>query len=325
MDQFALLGPLALRLHDEFRVLYYELLPVFFALSLVFAWFRHPQGGPEFIEAIKRAFVATLLMVGFAEITDAILFVTNGIATKIDDMTGFDALMSMAGEKAKSYTLSPTSVILAFNDLLVSSLAFLSYIILYIARYIMVALFHFSWIFLSIIAPLLLLFHLFSPKITLSLFRSMAEVASWKIVWAVLSAMLAALPFGNAYMADGNYLTVIVLNFVIALCMLGTPLVVHALVGSGLSSMTGALGPAVAATMLAGPTKAATAMKFGREVLTDTHGFAKNLVGQIAGSGMQPPRTPPSPATSGNSDAQPKNSPPPQGPGIASPPPQNKL
>jgi hypothetical protein len=312
MDQFALLGPLALKLHEEFRVLYYELLPIFFALSLVFAWFRHPQGGPDFIEAIKRAFVASLLMVGFAEITDAILFVTNGIATKIDDMTGFDALMNMAGEKAKSYTLSPTSVILAFNDLLVSSLAFLSYIILYIARYIMVALFHFSWIFLSIIAPLLLLFHLFSPKITLSLFRSMAEVASWKIVWAVLSAMLAALPFGNAYMADGNYLTVIVLNFVIALCMLGTPLVVHALVGSGLSSMTGALGPAVAATMLAGPTKGATIMKFGREVLTDTHGFAKNMVGKIAGGSMQPPRTPQSPSTSGNSDNLPKISPPPQ-------------
>ncbi len=324
MDQFALLGPLALKLHAEFRVLYYTLLPIFFALSLVFAWFRHPQGGPDFVEAIKRAFVATLLMVGFAEITDAILFVTNGIAAKIDDMTGFDALMSMAGQKAKSYTLSPTSVILAFNDLLVSSLAFLSYIILYIARYIMVALFHFSWIFLSIIAPLLMLFHMFSPKITLSLFRSMAEVAAWKIVWAVLSAMLAALPFGNAYMADGNYLTVIVLNFVIALCMLGTPMIVHALIGSGLSSVTGTVGTAVAATMIAGPTKAATVMKFGREVLTDTHGFTKNIVGQIAGGGSTPLRTPSSPAQAGGSEVAPTNNPPPQSTGRSSSPPQNK-
>ena len=165
MDQFALLGPLALKLHQEFRGCIMNCFLYSSHCLLVFAWFRHPQGGPDFIEAIKRAFVATLLMVGFAEITDAILFVSNGIATKIDDMTGFDALLSMAGEKAKGYTLSPTSVILAFNDLLVSSLAFLSYIILYIARYIMVALFHFSWIFLSIIAPLLLLFHVFSPKI----------------------------------------------------------------------------------------------------------------------------------------------------------------
>lgn len=304
MDQFQLLGSVALRLHNELRTLYYVLLPIFFAIALAFAWFRNPQGGPDFIEAIKRAFIATLLLVGFAEVTDAILFVANGIAAKIDDMAGFDTLVKMAGEKTKGYTLSPTSVILAFNDLLVSALAFLSYVILYVARYIMVALFHFSWIFLSIIAPLMLLFHLFSPKITVNLFRSLVEVASWKIVWAILSAMLAALPFGNAYMADGNYLTVIVLNFVIALCMLGTPLVVHALVGNGLSSMTGALGPAVAATMLAAPTKAAAVTNFGRGVLTDTHGFTKHVATRVFGGGSGSSPTPPAPMSNSSSGSQ---------------------
>lgn len=282
MDQFALLGSVAVKLHNELRTLYYVLLPVFFALALVLAWFRHPQGGPDFIEAIKRAFVATLLLVGFSEITDVILFITNGLAAKINDMTGLDNMLKMAGEKARSYTLSPTSVVLAFNDLLVAVLAFLSYIVLYVARYITVAVYHFSWIFLSIIAPILLLFHLFTPKLTLNLFRSMIEVASWKVVWAVLSAMLAALPFGNAYMADGNYLTVIVLNFVIALCMLGTPLVVHSLVGGGLSSMTGALAPAVAGAMLAAPAKAASAFNVGREVLSNTHGLSTRHAGHLA-------------------------------------------
>lgn len=276
MDNFALLGSLALKLHNELRSLYYVLLPIFFALSLVFAWFRHPQGGPDFIESIKRAFIATLLLVGFSEITDTILFISNGLAAKIDDMSGLDSLMKMAGEKAKSYTASPITVVLAFNDLLVSAIAALSYIILYIARYIMVAIFHFSWVFLSIIAPILLLFHLFSSKLTLNLFRSMIEVASWKVAWAILSAMLTALPFGNAYMADGNYLTVITLNFVIALCMLGTPLLVHALVGNGLSGFTGALAPAVAGAMLAAPAKAVVAWKAGRTVLGDTTGFAKH-------------------------------------------------
>lgn len=282
MDQFTLLGSVALKLHTELRTLYYVLLPVFFALALVLAWFRHPQGGPDLIEAVKRAFVATLLLVGFFEITDVILFITNGLATKIDNMTGLDAIMKMAGEKTRGYTLSATSVVLAFNDLLIATLAFLSYIVLYVARYIMVAIYHFSWVFLSITAPILLLFHLFSPKLTLNLFRSMIEVASWKIVWAVLSAMLAALPFGNAYMADGNYLTVIVLNFVIALCMLGTPLVVHALVGNGLSGMTGALAPAVAGAMLAAPAKAASVATMGREVLANTGGFAKNHASRLA-------------------------------------------
>ncbi|HLD99200.1 MAG TPA: hypothetical protein VJB59_03010 [Bdellovibrionota bacterium] len=282
MDNFGLLGSVALKLHNEFRSLYYVLLPIFFAVSLVFAWFKNPQGGPDFVESIKRTFVATLLLAGFAEITDIILFITNGLAARIDDMTGLDTIMKMAGGKAKSYTLSASSVVLAFNDLLIAALAFLSYIVLYVARYIMVAIYHFSWVFLSIIAPILLLFHLFSPKLTLNLFRSMIEVASWKVVWAVLSAMLAALPFGNAYNADGNYLTVVVLNFVIALCMHGTPLVVHALVGSGLSGMTGALAPTVAGTMLAVPAKAATMMKIGRDVLGNTRGFATGHAGNMA-------------------------------------------
>jgi hypothetical protein len=323
MENFELLGALALKLHNEFRTLYYLLLPIFFSLALVFAWFRNPQGGPEFLDAIKRTCIATLLLVGFSEITDTILFIANGLAAKIDDMSGFDAIMKMAGEKAKGYTLSPTSVVLAFNDLLVSVIAALSYIILYVARYIMVAIYHFSWVFLSIIAPILLLFHVFSPKLTLNLFRSMIEIASWKVVWAVLSAMLTALPFGNAYMADGNYLTVIVLNFVIALCMLGTPLVVHALVGSGLSGMTGALGPAVAGAMLAAPAKAATLTNMGRGVLSNTAGFASSsfqranerIVNALSG-GQHPEHTsssqanpPPSPAVT-NPGPAPSNPPP---------------
>jgi hypothetical protein len=282
VNNFQVLGEVAYRLHGEMRLIYYQLLPVFFCLSLVVAWFRHPQGGPDFIETLKRAFISTLLLVGFAEITDAILFLTNGLADKIDSMAGLDSVMKMASEKSKGYTMSASSMVLAFNDLLVAALAFLSYVILYVARYVMVAVYHFSWVFLSIVAPIILLFHLFTPKLTLNLFKSMIEIASWKIVWSVLSAMLVALPFGEAYMMDGNYLTVIVLNFVIALCMLGTPLVVHALVGNGLTAMTGALGPTVAATMLAAPTKAISATKIGRSAIDGTKNFAQNTQSRIA-------------------------------------------
>jgi hypothetical protein len=187
----------------------------------------------------------------------------------------------------------------------------------------MVAIYHFSWVFLSIIAPILLLFHLFSSRLTLNLFRSMVEVASWKVVWSVLSAMLAALPFGSAYMADGNYLTVIVLNFVIALCMLGTPMVVHALVGSGLSGMTGALAPAVAGAMIAAPVKAASAFRMGRDVLGNTAGMAKQswsgasskVFGAITGTQRQNLVPPPRPNE--NTPQTPK-------PGPSNPPPKSK-
>lgn len=288
MQNFELLGQLAAKLHGEFQSLYYILLPIFFSLAIVFAWFKHPQGGPDFVEALKRAFIATLLLVGFKEIQDIILLIANGLSDKISDMSGLDTLMKMAGEKAKGYTVSISSLILAFNDLVVAILSFVSYIVLYIARYLMVALYHFAWIFLTLISPFVLLFHLFSPRITLNLFKTMIEVASWQVVWSILSAMLLSLPFGNAYMADGNYLTVIVINFVIAICMVLTPFLVHSLVGSGFSTMATSLGPMAFATMAAAPTKATTVLKMGREVLSDSGGYLKHM-----GAGLrQPPARP---------------------------------
>ena len=273
MENFDLLGSVARHLHDEFQSLYFLMLPVFFALAVAIAWLKQPVGSPEFIEILKRAVIATLLLAGFQEISDTILFVANGIADKISDMSGLDAVFTMAKEKTKSYPNSPVTLLLGFNDLIVAALSYCSYILLYVARYVMVAIYQFTWICLSIMAPFLLTFHLFSSKITVNLFRSLVEVASWKIMWSILSAMLLALPFGNAYMTDGNYLTVVVLNFVIALCMIGTPFVVKSLIGSGLASMTGALGPAVVATMLAAPTKAISAFKATRGELSDTAGY----------------------------------------------------
>ena len=282
MENFELLGALAQKLHSELRNTYYLMLPIFFCLSLVVTWLKTPTGGPDFIEALKRVFISTLLLAGFQEITDTILFVTSGLAEKISDLQGLDMFMQMAGDKAKSYTASPMSMVLQFNDLIIATLSFLSYIILYVARYVMVAVYHFSWVFLSLIAPILLLFHIFSPKITLNLFKSMIEIASWKVVWAVLSAMLAALPFGNAYATSGNYLTVIVLNFVIAISMLCTPMIVKSLVGSGFSAFADTLGPITTAAMLATPAKAASAMRIGRGALETTKGYAGHLQNSVA-------------------------------------------
>jgi len=287
MDQFAALGSVAFRLHMEMRNVYYLLLPVFFMASVALVWLQNPTGGPEFLDKIKRAVIATLLLVGFAEITDIILFLANGIAERIDNMSGIEAVIQMASEKANSYTLSPMTPILAFDDLIVAAMSYLSYAVLYFARFIMVAIYHFSWVFLSIIAPIILLFHLFSSQMTVNLFKSMIEVASWKVVWSILSVMLKALPFGTWYAMDGNYLTIVVLNFVIAICMVGTPLVVRSLVGSGFSAMASGLTGVTAAVMLAAPAKAMAATKFAGTVFGDLMNFGKGINSKMGQTGMR--------------------------------------
>jgi hypothetical protein len=296
MEQFAALGSVAFKLHMELKEMYFLLLPVFFMASVALVWLQNPTGGPEFLDKIKRAFVATLLLVGFAEISDAMLFITNGVADKIDNMSGLAAVMQMASEKAHSYTMNPLTPILAFDDLLMAGLSYLSYAVLYCARFIMVALYHFSWIFLTIMAPILLLFHVFSSQVTVNLFRSMFEVASWKVVWSILSVILKSLPFGTWYAMEGAYLTIIVLNFVIAICMVGTPLVVRSLFGNGFAAMAGGLTGATAAAMLAGPAKAMAVTRFGRGMLGDVANFGRGINSRLGQNGEgfgNSPRAPP--------------------------------
>lgn len=280
MPQFELLGTLARDLHQEFVNMYYLFLPVFFALAVVVAWFKSPTGSPEFLDIVKRAIVATILLAAFPDIANTILFVTEGVADKIDKLNSLDTLIRMAQEKSDGYSMSVTSMILQFNDLIIATLSFLSYLILYIARYLTIAMYHFFWIFYMISAPLLLLFNLFegTQRITKNLFKGMIEVACWKIVWAILGAMLAALSFGDAYRAEGSYLVLIVMNFVIAVAMLMTPSMVKSIVGGGIQSMSSALGAASVAAMAAAPARAAMIASTSRNALSSAGNFVHSKI-----------------------------------------------
>lgn len=280
MPQFELLGTLARDLHQEFVNMYYLLLPVFFSLAVVVAWFRSPTGSPEFLDIIKRAIIATILLAAFPDISKAILFIADGIVEKIDKLNTLDTLIRMAQEKSEGYSVSVSSMILQFNDLIIATLSFLSYLVLYIARYLTIAMYHFFWIFFMISAPILLLFNLFegTQQVTKNLFKGMIEVACWKIVWAILGAMLAALSFGDAYKTEGSYIVLIVMNFIIALAMLMTPMMVKSLVGGGLQGMSSSLGAASIAAMSAAPARAATIAATSRNAISTGSNFVQSKV-----------------------------------------------
>lgn len=262
------LGSLAKALHEDFVHLYYLILPVFFMIAVCIEWFKTGTPDGNFIEIVRRALICTLLLVAFKDISQGIIAISDGIADRIDNMSGLDAFLKMASEKTSTYSFSFKSLILAFDDLIIALLSYLSYFLLLIARYLTVAMYYFYWIFLSITSPLLLLFGLFksTTQIPINLFRSMCEVASWKICWAILSAMLKALALGDLYKMDGSYLTVIVLNFVIAIAMICVPLIVRSLSAQGIHQTTGNIaGVAMAAVMLG---------KKGAGALTRTRGDA---------------------------------------------------
>ncbi len=257
LPQFEILGTLVKDLHQMLAGVYYMALPVAILMAVAMGYLQ--SGGADYVDTLKRVFVATILLVAFPDISQAIIGVCDGIAHKIDDMSGLETVLRMAQEKSESYSTAKNVLLLKFNDLVIAILSFLSFMILYISRYLTIAMYYFFWVLLSVVSPIMILFYIF-PKtsyMTGNLFKGLIEVASWKIIWSILSAMLTALSFGNIYQTEGHYATLIVLNFVIALAMLMTPMIVKSIVGEGAQAMAGALGAASIASMAAIPSRAA--------------------------------------------------------------------
>jgi hypothetical protein len=263
MPDFSQLSPLMQTLHAEFVKIYFLMLPGFFALALCLQWFRSANGTMDFLDILKRAIVSTLLLIAFPEISQAIVAIADGIAERIDQVDSLQTILDMASQKIQTYSFSPKDFLLAFDDLFIALLTFVSYWFLLLARYLNIVMYNFFWIFLIVISPLMLLFNLFkgTSHITANLFKSMIEVASWKIVWAILGAMLTSLSFGKMYTIEGSYITLTLMNFVIALGMIATPLIVRSLVGSGIHHAASVIGPTTALAALLAKSKGVTIAK----------------------------------------------------------------
>lgn len=275
------LGSLVRDLYQGLSQLFYVMLPLTILFSVVFGYLK--SGDPNYPDLLKRAFVAALLLASFPEVSNLILDICDGIALKIDNMSGLETFMRMAQEKSQSYAHAKNVLLLKFDDLFMAVLSFGSFILLYIARYITIALYYFYWVLLSVCAPLMILCYVF-PKtagITANLYRGLIEVACWKILWAVMSAMLTSISFGNIYRTEGSYLTLIVMNFVIAIALLFTPMIMRSLIGEGVQATAQTIGTTAALAMVAMPARLATVHQVSREMLSSSRSFASHKIQSI--------------------------------------------
>ncbi len=281
IPNFDVLGSLVRDIHHVLVGLFYIALPVTMVLAVVIGYFQN--GAPDYVDILRRSLVAALLLASFPEISNLIIDICDGLAAKIDNLSGLETFLRMAEEKSRSYAMAKSALLLKFDDLIIAFLSFVSFIILYIARYISVALYYFYWILLSAISPILILFYVFptTAGITKNLYRGLIEVASWKIIWAVQSAMLTTLSLGNIYRTEGSYLTLIVLNFIIAIGLLFTPLVVKSFVGDGLHATAQSFGPLAAAAIAATPAKVTVIAGKTRAAVSATRQFASEKIQRV--------------------------------------------
>jgi hypothetical protein len=269
-ENYEKLAPVVERLyHHTDHIAQIALLPLFL-LSVLMAYSEDLGLQGAVVSRLKRLIVTMLLLVAFPSLTGFIKNIGQEIALSIDNLEGIDQFLKQASEKAGDYGAGVKSLLDFGNDLVISLLVSVSYVILYVARYLLVAFYHFYWMILLVTGPLLILGNLFesTSNLTKNLFKSLLLVSSWPIVWSTLSAFLKALPFQDAYSIEGGYTAIVIMNLIIAVGLLFSPFMLAQFcegaivgMGSGLVS-TGAK----AATAFASPHAARLAAWTGEKV-----------------------------------------------------------
>ncbi len=231
IEEYEKLLPIARQIYDHTSHLSWQMLLPLFLVSVALAYTTDLGVSGAVIVRLKRLVLVALLLVTFPTIAEFSQILGVEIARSIDDMTGIDMVLEAASKRAEAYSFDLNGLLNLGSDLLVGTLVLLSFVILIVARFFLLAFQHFYWFLLVALGPFLILGSLFesSSGITKGLFKSMFQVACWPVIWSVLSAFLKALPFASSYAVEGNLITVVTLNLIIAIALLFSPFIVSQL------------------------------------------------------------------------------------------------
>jgi hypothetical protein len=262
ISDIAWLATEAKKIHEIFSGYFYLVVTVLMLLGIAIEYFKWPIGGvPNFGIIVGRALIAALLLHAYPEITNTIADVTDAMAAKLGDLNNFKLILDKMGDKVGELSWSWVS----FKETIMLLLSFLTFFILYFSIHIADSFYIYVWVMLYVFSPLLIALYVLpvTASATSALFRSLIEVACWKIVWSVIATLLwsSALSQINQDGAQISFLTAIGFNIILAGSLLLTPFVVHALAGSGLSTMGKDLSSLAIGGMTISPSRSIGATK----------------------------------------------------------------
>jgi len=231
IEEYEKLLPVARQIYEHTSHLSWQMLLPLFLVSVACGYSTDLGISGSVLVRLKRLLLVAILLVAFPTIAEFCQIIGVEIARSIDDMAGIDMVLDAASKRAEAYSFDLNGLLNLGSDLLVGALVLISFVILIVARFFLLAFQHFYWFLLVAIGPFLILGTLFdsSSGITKGLFKSMFQVACWPIIWSVLSAFLKALPFASAYSVEGNLITIVTLNLIIAVALLFSPFIVSQL------------------------------------------------------------------------------------------------
>jgi hypothetical protein len=231
IEEYEKLLPVARKIYEHTSHLSWQMLLPMFLVSVAVGYTTDLGISGAVLVRLKRLLIVALLLISFPTIAEFSQVLGVEVAKSIDDMTGIDAVLDAASKRADAYSFDLEGLLNLAAIYWSEAWCLSVFVILIVARFFLLAFQHFYWFLLVALGPFLILGTLFesSSGITRGLFKSMFQVACWPVVWSILSAFLKALPFASAYATEGNLITVVTLNLIIAIAMLFSPFIVSQL------------------------------------------------------------------------------------------------
>lgn len=223
-------------IHDFFVSIFYLLSSLLLVIGVLTEYFKLPIGGtPHFSQLVGRALVAAILLVAYPEISNAIAATADAVADKLGGFNNVHLVLDKAGETLKNHAWSWTSM----GDTLIWAVSYLAYFFLYVTVFFFDAAIVYCLVLLYIFSPLMIALYILpqTAAVTGGLFRSLFEVAAWKITWSVLGTLLWSSALNNFNQSGMNFITQLAFTLMLAFSILLTPVIVRNLISGTLTGV----------------------------------------------------------------------------------------
>lgn len=230
-------------LHNIFANYFYLFTGTLLMIGVVLDYFKFAVGQtPQFGNLVGRFIIACILLVAVPEIMNALASVTDSLSQELGDLNKAKYILARVGDAYDKLSWSWASV----KQCIIMVISMLTFFLLYVVVYLFDSMFLYTWALLYVFSPILCAMYVLprTAGATSGLFKSMIEVASWKIVYSVLVTLLWSMATLNLEKNQGNisFLSIVLMNLMLVFSVVMVPKITSSLTNGGLAQVASSFG-----------------------------------------------------------------------------------